>query len=56
MMLDKFRQALGLDPVNPDWIVREDMPLTAYLIEQLFDELPDELAIVEEEEAKWDKE
>ena len=52
-MVERIRQALGLDEVNPDIIVNEEMPLTAWLIDELFEDLPDELAIVEEEEAKW---
>lgn len=55
-MLTRLKEAVGLIEIDPFLIATEEMPMTAQLIEELFMSLPDELQIVEEEEAKWDKE
>lgn len=49
----KFPDLFDFEDIDPDVVAAEEMPLTARLIEKLFDDLPDELEIVEEEEAKW---
>ena len=49
-MLDIIKQALALEGIDPDAVAQEELPLTAKLIATLFDQLPDEIQLEEEEE------
>lgn len=50
MILEKLRQALGLLPIDPDLVAKEELPLTARMIQNVFDKLPDDIQLIEEEE------